>query len=189
MELKAVKSQMDVSHRKRKGENVLLFRNLQLNCFQEKEIKKGRDLRFENCTLNELALKSVELKTIEIINCDIQTLCLDSLKSLSVLRIVNCKINQLALIKNDGFDNIELCGVQIKEGKLLQNHGAANSSISLDIETTRMNKLNVMYNYASSFDLTISGKMRSLHLRRNNFDHIEFNNSSSPHTKIEVRSA
>ena len=161
-------------------------RILQLN---EKSLNDRSVLIIKNCVIDNLNLKEVELRSVEISGCKIKRLELESIQKLEELLILDSNIEHLSFIRNVGFEHVNLEGVTLKEGKFLQNNGSPNSSISIDLETNKMNKLDVMYNYARSFDLKVSGKMRSLHLRRNSFENIEFRNASSPHTSVKVKSA
>lgn len=161
-------------------------RYLSLN---EQSFGKNRSLILKDCIIEELKLVGASVKSLIIVDCKIKKLSLESINGIQSFQVINSKIDHLSFVRNTGFKSIELSGVSVKEGRFLQNNGVADSNISIDLETNKMNKLDVMYNYASNFDLRVSGKMRSLHLRRNNFDNIEFKNASSPHTSIKVKSA
>jgi len=189
--MSSISTKLNVSHKAKATVSAkqLTFENAQLNNITSNQIGKSRNILFRDCKIDELSLKELEIHSIEIIDCEINTLSLDSLKGIGKILVRTSKVDHLSILRNFGFQSIALEGLIIKDGKILQNNGCSKSTISIDLESKKLNKLDVMYNYADQFDLMVPGKVRSLHLRRNNFENIEFKNSNSPHTSVKVKSA
>lgn len=183
-------SAMNISHRSqhRYEAHQLVYRELKPGQLDDEELLDKKELILDHCLIDALKLNDLKVKKIELVNCKVKQLKLEGLDALESLVIYKSQIDHLSLIRLTGFERIVLDDVSLKEGKLLQNIGRPASQISVGLDTSKMNKLDVMFNTARSFDLNVSVNTGSLHLKRNNFDEITFKNGNS-HNSVSVKTA